>query len=136
MITTNDDSVALSRLPEASQELQLDLFMLPTPIREKGHKAYFPFVLLLIDKLSELVISSSVLSPQPDLRSLYESVPQKVLEELLKSGHRPSKIEIRSDLLFGLLEDTLEHAGCPLTWVSEMPQMDEAIASMISHFSR
>ncbi len=135
VIIANDDRAALSRLPEASQELQLDLFMLPAPVREKGHKAYFPFVLLLVDKLNDLVISSSVLSPRPDLRSLYESVPQKVLEELLKSGHRPSKIEIRSDLLFDLLEDSLEHAGCPVAWVSEMPEMDEAIGSMISHFS-
>ena len=35
----------LSGLPEASQELQIDLFMLPAPVREKGGINYFPFVL-------------------------------------------------------------------------------------------
>jgi hypothetical protein len=133
VIISTADRAALSRLPEAEQELQLDLFMLPTPVREKGHKAFFPFVLLLIDKLSDMVISSSVLSPKPDLSSLYESVPQKVIEELLKPGHRPSKIEIRSDLLWILLEETLEHAGCKAAWVNQMPEMDEVILSLISH---
>ncbi|TFH23405.1 MAG: hypothetical protein E4H10_12210 [Bacteroidia bacterium] len=128
-------SVALARLPEASQELQLDLFMLPATVREKGSRAYFPFVLMMVEKLNGLVVSMSVLSPQPDLESLYESVPQRVLEELIKSGHRPSRIEIRSDLLFDLLEEILEKAGCRVMWVDHMLQMDEAIMSMISHLS-
>jgi hypothetical protein len=125
----------LSRLPEASQELQLDLFMLPTPVKEKGSKGYFPFVLLLVDKGNGMVRSTSVLAPQPDLQAMYESVPQRVLEELIQLGHRPSGIEIRSDLLFELLEDMLEQAGCRVRWVNKMPQMDEAIGSMVSHMS-
>ena len=130
---TAGSRTALSRLPEASQELQLDLFMLPAPVKEKGNKGYFPFVLLMVDKLNDMVTGMSMLTPQPDLQSMYESVPQRVLEELVKSGHRPSKIEIRSDLLYGLLEEILEKAGCRVVWVSQMPQMDEAIGSLISH---
>jgi hypothetical protein len=80
-----------------------------------------------------MVTVMSILTPQPDLRSMYESVPQRVLEELVKSGHRPSKIEIRSDLLYRLLEEILEKAGCRVVWVSQMPQLDEAIGSLISH---
>jgi hypothetical protein len=90
---------------------------------------------MMVEKLNGLVVSMSVLSPQPDLESLYESVPQRVLEELIKSGHRPSRIEIRSDLLFDLLEEILEKAGCRVMWVDRMLQMDEAIMSMISHLS-
>jgi hypothetical protein len=135
-VDINTDSAAmLSRLPEASQELQLDLFMLPTPVKEKGSKGYFPFVLLLVDKGNGMVRSTSVLAPQPDLQAMYESVPQRVLEELIQLGHRPSGIEIRSDLLFELLEDLLEQAGCRVRWVNKMPQMDEAIGSMVSHMS-
>jgi len=135
VITSKADSVALSRLPVASQELQLDLFMLPNPVREKGSPDYFPFVLLLLDKLNDKIISSSILPPHPDLTSLYESVPQKVLEELIKTGHRPAKIEIRSNLLLSLLEETLEGADCRVVWEDQMPEMDDAIASLISHLT-
>ena len=126
---------ALVRLPEANQELQLDLIMLPAAVKEKGSKSYFPFVLLMVDKYSGLVTSTSVLAPKPDLRSLYESLPQKVVEELLKLGHRPSEIEIRPDLLFELLDEILGTAACRVSLVEEMPEMDEAIGSMISHMS-
>ncbi|MDF1576747.1 MAG: hypothetical protein P1P86_16295, partial [Bacteroidales bacterium] len=126
---------ALSRLPEASQVLQLDLFMLPAPVKEKGSRAYFPFVLLMVEKGNGLVRSSSILVPQPDLRSMYESLPQRVLGELVQSGHRPSKIEIRTDLLFEILPEILEKAGCRVEWVEQMPEMDEAIESLISHLT-
>jgi hypothetical protein len=132
-VTSNDDILAISRLPEASQVLQLDLILLPASIREKGQKGYFPFALLMVDKRNDMVISSSVLSPEPDLHSLYESLPQKVLKELRRIGHRPSAIEIRTDLLFLLLEETLENAGCRVKRVSEMPAMDGAISSLVSH---
>jgi len=127
---------ALSRLPEASQVLQLDLFMLPTPVIEKGSRGYFPFVLMLVEKGNGLIRSTSILAPQPDLRSMYESVPQCVLEELVKSGHKPSKIEIRTDLLFNMLLEFLDEAGCSVEWTDRMPEMDEAILSMISGFNK
>ena len=40
---------AVSRLPEASRPMLLDMIMLPAPIKEKGKKGYFPFALLLGD---------------------------------------------------------------------------------------
>ncbi|MCP4313178.1 MAG: hypothetical protein GY790_18110 [Bacteroidetes bacterium] len=132
VIISDDDRAALSSLPEASQELQIDLILLPAPVREKGSKAYFPFVLLLMDKYNGMILSSSILSPVPDLKSMYESVPQKVVEEILKLGHRPALIEIRSDLLLILLDTVMESAGCLMYQVDEMPEMDEAIDSMIS----
>lgn len=124
-----------SQLPEVGQELQIDLVLLPAPVKEKGSKAYFPFVLLIVDKYVGTIISSSVLSPKPDLSTMYESVPQKVFEELLKLGHKPSVIEIRSDLLLTLLEEPLESAGCLVDCVDHMPKMDEVIDSLISNMS-
>ena len=132
---SSESRMKLSGLPVASQVLQLDLFMLPAPVREKGSRDYFPFVMLMLDKQDELITSTSVLSPQPDLQFMYESVPQQVVNELIQLGHKPSKIEIRSDLLFELLEEILEEAGCPVQWVNQMAQMDEAIGSFISHLT-
>ncbi|MCD4709613.1 MAG: hypothetical protein K8R52_02105 [Bacteroidales bacterium] len=130
-----DTRDALSRFPEASQELQVDLFMLPAPVKEKGQKAFFPFVLMLVDKVNSMVTGMSMLTPQPDLQTMFESIPQRALDELIKSGHRPSKIEIRSDLLFELLEEILKKAGCRVVWVDRMTEMDEVIGSMVSNMS-
>ena len=126
-----DTRRSLTDLPEARQHLQLDLIVLPSPVKEKGQKALFPFVLLMLEKGSGLIRSTSILTPEPDLHTMYESVPQRVLEELIKSGRRPSNIEIRSELLFGLLEEILEKSGCRVVWQERMPEMDEAIESLL-----
>jgi len=125
----------LARLPETVQVMQIDLFMLPTPVKEKGRKGYFPFVLLMVEEGNGLVRSSSILAPQPDLHSMFESVPQHVLDELIKSGHRPSKIRIRTELLSETLMEILGNAGCNVERVDRMGEMDEAIVSMVTHLS-
>ena len=123
----------ISRLSETPVVLQADLILLPAPVKEQGKKGYFPFVLLLVDKETGLIPGMDMLTPQPDLHSMYESVPQRLLEEIGKLGYRPEKIEIRSNLLFGLVQGALKEAWCTPVQVKHMPQMDEAAGSLISH---
>jgi len=130
-----ESRLKLENLPEANQELQIDMFFLPAPVREKGSRPYFPLILLMVDAYSGMVTSTTVHAPLPDLHSLYESIPQKVLDELLKLGHKPSEIQIRSLLLLGLLKEMLEESACPVVLEEDMPAMDEIITSMISHMS-
>ena len=105
---------ALSGLPESPVVLQIDLFMLPAPVKEKGKRGHFPFVLLIVDKENGMVVGMSMITPHPDLHSIHELIPQMVLEELVKPGSRPSETEIRSDLLHTLLDEvigSLAHSG-------------------------
>jgi hypothetical protein len=129
------DRKALAGLPEASQILQVELFMLPTPVKEKGSRPYFPFALLMVDAYTGMVTGVSTLSPQPDLRSMYESVPGMVVDELKKLGHRPSDIMIRTGILYDLLVELLESAGCQVDLVDWMPEMDEAMTSFLSRMT-
>jgi hypothetical protein len=125
----------VSRLSEGPQVVQVDLVMLPTPVKEKGKKGYFPFMLLLVDKQSGMVPGMAMLTPQPDLHTMYESIPQKLLEEITNLGFRPKKIEIRSELLFVLLQKVLKEAYCNPERVEQMPQLDEAVESLRSHLA-
>ena len=65
-------------------------------------------MLLLVDKETGMIHGITMLTPEPDLSSLYESIPQKLLKEISKLGYRPEKIELRSDLLYGLAEGALK----------------------------
>ncbi len=82
-------------------------------------------MLLLVDKETGMIPGMTILTPEPDLSSLYESVPQKLLEEILKLGYRPEKIEIRSDLLYELTQGSLKKSWCMPVLVDQMPMMDE-----------
>jgi len=129
----NDTQKNVSQLPEAEAVLQMDLVLLPAPVMETAKRGFFPFALLLVDKGRGVVPAMQTLSPEPNLHAMYESVPQKVLEELAKLKYRPTRIEIRSELLYSLVNNSLKGAKVKLRQVKGMPQMDEFIASLVSH---
>jgi len=116
--------------------LQCDFTLLPAPVKMEGKKGYFPFVLLLVDKESGMISGSNLLSPLPDLPSMYETFPQKLLEAILKLGFRPARLEFRSELLFDLAEEILKQAGIPVVFTDHMPRMDEALESLFDNIGR
>jgi hypothetical protein len=105
-------------------------------VKEQGKKGFFPFILLLIDKSSGMVVGMSLLHPDPDLQSIYESVPQKLLEEILKLGYRPGVLEFRSELFLGISKTFLKQSGCSPVLVEHMPLMDEALESLLEHMKK
>lgn len=123
----------ISLFPERRMIIQMDLVLLPSPVKEKGQKGYFPFVLLMADKKTGLIIGMNMLTPIPDLDTMYESVPQKVLDELVNFGYRPQRIEVRSDLLNELVAKALKMAGCRQLKVKNLHSIDEAVASITSN---
>lgn len=133
MTYRRDSCAEVSRMPVAESTLQVDLALLLAPVKEKEKKEYFPFVLLMVDKESGMVSGMAMLNPLPDLDSMHETLPQKLLEEIAKMEARPERIELRSDLLFGLVEGALKEAWCKPVLVEEMPMMNEAIDSLMDH---
>jgi hypothetical protein len=129
-------AVNLSKLKIRKVTLQCGLSLLPAPVKTEGKKGYFPFVLLLVDKDSGMIPGMAMLSPLPDLHSMYETFPQKLLDEILKLGFRPASVELRSELLFDLAGEILEQAGCPVVLTEHMPLMDEALESLFKNFGR
>lgn len=136
-INYNRESIeSVSKLKTSNLTLQSDLFLIPNPVMEKGKKGYFPFMMLLVDKNSGMVPGMNVLQPIQGMSAMYESFPQKLLEEILKLGYRPAKIEFRSDLLFELAKNALTKSGLTPVLVKKMPLMDETIKSLFDHLNK
>ena len=129
-------SGAVSKLKLSRDTIQTDLFLIPAPVKEKAKRGYFPFMLLILDKSSGTIAGTNLLRPDPDLQSVYESFPQKLLEEILKLGYRPQAVEFRSEFLIGLAKNFLLQSGCTPVLVDQMPQMEEAISSLMENLSR
>lgn len=134
MTYRQNSSDEVSKLKSSNVTLQTDLVLLPTPVKEKGRKAFFPFMLLLLDKNSGMILGMDLLHPDPDLPSMYESVPQKMLEAILKLGYRPEQTEFRTSLFFDLTKNALRRSGCTPVMVGKMPLMDEAVGSLFNNF--
>ena len=129
---SREKALKVSLLPEKRFIIQLDLVMLPAPIKEKGKKGYFPFALLMADKSNGFVSGMDMLVPEPDLKTMYESVPGEVLTQLENLGKRPQKIEVGSPLMKHLLSPALKTAGVRLLQVEYLQMIDEAVESLIS----
>ena len=121
---------AVFKLPESRNVVQLELALLPAPVKEKGKKGYFPFALFLAEKKSGMMLGMEMLPPLPDLHQMYEKVPETVLDQVLKIGYRPARFEIRSDILFQLTNHALLRAGCRVLGVKNMLAMDDFIRSL------
>ncbi len=124
--------VSLSVLPARPIILQLDLVLLTAPVKEEGSKGYFPFILLAANKKTGIIESMEMLTPHPDLDTMYESVPQKVIDMLLSLKYNPLRIEIRSDLLESLLRTILKKAGFKMVRVKELQIIEMVVEGFMS----
>ncbi len=116
----------------AESVIQVDLFILPAPVKEGRSKAYFPFIMLLVDGADGRIIGMKMLSPKPDMHTMHESVPQKLLEELEELGFRPERIELHTELLYFLTKNALKKSYCMSVLQEEMPLVDEAREGLVN----
>ncbi|MCF8227257.1 MAG: hypothetical protein K9J30_15380, partial [Bacteroidales bacterium] len=122
----------ISHMKVAESVIQVDLFILPAPVKEGRSKAFFPFALMLVDASDGRIVGMKMLSPKPDMHTMHESVPQKLLEELEELGFRPERIELHTDLLYFLTKNALKKSYCMSVLQEEMPMVDEARESLVN----
>ena len=119
-------------LPQKPTIIQLDLIMLPSGVKEEGYKAFFPFILLMVNKKSEMIEGYQMITPIPDLHSMYESLAEEVLEMILALGYSPQKIEIRKSILEATVLPVLEKARIKTIMVNSLKSLDKAAATVLS----
>ena len=133
---SRESQEAVIKLKPSEDRLQCELFLVPAPVMNPGKRDYLPFMLLLTDKNSGMISGMELIHADPDIRSVYESVPQKLLDLIKKLGRRPAVIEFRSDLLYSLAEELLDICRCSPSFVENMPLMDEAIDALLESLGK
>jgi hypothetical protein len=91
------------QLPSSRYSVEMDLFLLPSPVKEKkDERPYFPYVLLTVHE-NGMVFGSELLPPVPSLESMWELVPLNAVQQLVRADMMPREIRVRSEILFQLL---------------------------------
>ena len=119
-------------LPQKPTTIQLDLIMIPSGVKEEGYNAFFPFILLMVNKKSEIIEGYQMIAPIPDLHSMYESLAEEVLEMILALGYSPQKIEIRKSILEATILPVLEKTRIKTGMVNSLKSLDKAAATVLS----
>lgn len=130
-----DTLEGLVSLPRSGHELEMDLFMFPTPIQgEKGARPVFPYMLLTVDAGSGMVLGTELLEPVPSLEAMWGLVPLAVARQLSGLGLRPEQVTVGSELLFGLLEPLAESSRFALERSPFLPALHEAREALFDAF--
>jgi hypothetical protein len=106
--------------------LEIDFYMMEEPVQEKrNERPFFPFILMLADHESGMIVGIDMLTPLPSLEEMWYEIPAIVVEKLA-DGLPPKEIHVKDDMLYILLQPVAEEAGFSLKKQSRLKQIDRA----------
>jgi hypothetical protein len=130
-ISIDVDADALDRLMAGSRSvagIEVDMFMFPARIGERGDRPAYAHTLMVVESASGMVLGSELLMLEPDLESMVGKVPTTVVRLLARLDIVPREVRVRSGLLQQLLELLEEDLGWRVVLSRRLPALDEAKA--------
>ena len=85
------------KLPVGTESIQAGLRILPSAIGPEGERPSVAYLLLLVDRDSEMVLGFEILSAIPSIRDMELSVPELLLRKLEEIGMKPAKLSVHED---------------------------------------
>ena len=125
----------LKHLAQTKHKIEMDFFMLPSPVREKGARPYFPYVLMTVEPQSGAVLGAEFLTPEPSLEVMWGLVPKNIVHQLTSMaelGIVPREIRVSSRLLAQLLGPLGEELGFNLKTSRTLQSLDFAKQFLLS----
>lgn len=112
-------------------ELEMDFFMLPTPVMEGKDRPSFPYMLLAVDAGSGMVLGHDLLTADPSLEAMWASIPQAIIEHFAATAILPEKVTAGSEPLYGLLPPLAESLNFELEYSDTLLILDQVREFML-----
>jgi hypothetical protein len=119
-----------AKLPLIKLNIEMDFFSVPAPVAEKGQRPFLPYMLMIADSRTGMILGADLKSPEPTLEAMWGKVPQGFVESCLESGSIPEQIIVRSDRLYRLFLPLTQSLRFRLRQSEELPALDAAMDSM------
>ena len=125
----------IKALPQAKNfVLEIDLFYAPTPIAEKGKRAYIPKMLMLADSRSGMIAGFQIIQPKETEVENYAEISRNLFGELQKLTTRPQEIRVASDDLFDLLKGFNQQLNLKLRQTEDLRAIEAAKEGLFGFF--
>jgi len=116
----------LKSMDQQNATVEVDIQMMEDAVRDKEFdRPYFPFMLLLVEKQSRMILGVDLLSPLPSLEEMWEIVPLKVTE-ILTNYLLPREIQTKDPLIALLLSPLEKEVGFKVNLVKRLPTIEHA----------
>jgi hypothetical protein len=128
---TETDLAALRQLPRQKITVQADLFLMPSPIKEKEDpRPYFPYNLMMVEARSGVILGTDLLAPKPSLDAVWARAPEVFLNVLRRLGNLPTEVAVRSERVYELLKPVAVGLDIRLTRKRSLPALEQAKATL------
>jgi hypothetical protein len=122
------------RLPRSQLTLEMDFFVMDVPMRDKGDRPVFPYMLLLVDRDSDMILTGELLTPERGLLQMWGELPLKLVYEFERIGVVPKRIAAREPLLIQLLGTLVEELGFEVTSKGRLRSLERAKRYLLQRF--
>ncbi len=122
---------ALKKLPRSNREIEMELTMLPMPVQESKGRPFFPYILLIVDAGSRMVLATEMMQPEPSLAAMRAGLPVKLAEIISGFGSVPRTIAVRTETTAGLLSPLAAELGIQIKQSPRLPGLDSALDFMM-----
>jgi hypothetical protein len=121
----------LTPLPKQPTTFELDVWFKPDqPVREKGERPFFPFMLLMVDAPNDFILGVEFIAPLPSLEIMWGTIAEKVCQCLIRAKVVPSELVVRRKLLMGLLDPLARQTGIQLSLAKRLPAIEKVVRTM------
>ncbi len=117
---------ALKQAMPGQRTLEVDLFMMNSPIQEnRKARPYFPCMLMICDQKSRMILGAELLQPLPDLKTMWEKVPALIVTTL--AGRvAPKEFVARDGFALTAAQILAKELGCKVKKSARLPAIDSA----------
>jgi Domain of unknown function (DUF6930) len=126
----------LKRSASRGDIMELDLFMFPGRIGEKGERPQVGYVLLALHAQSNMVFGVEILGVTESIEHMLGRIPGWILSKLADHGLRPKEIHIQSARLFDVLQPAFKELGTKIVLKPALKKLQAAKREMLAFFRK
>jgi hypothetical protein len=124
----------LKQIKPKNSKFEIDLCMFPAPMRDRGDRPYFSYILLIVDVQSGMVLCHEMFQPLPSLEEMWGKVPLTVAQTLASTSLVPKEIAVSSGLVFQLLQPLAKSLNVKLKTMPFLPTLSQVQEFMFARF--
>ena len=118
-------------LPILWKSLQLELQLLPFPLRNPRGIARFPFMLIALDPKEDLILLSKMLDSSRRYETHLRNLPNIVMEQFIEVGGRPASIEFSNPDIHLLMQFMEDKTKTQPVFQNNLGRLEQAIGELI-----
>jgi hypothetical protein len=122
----------LKSIPNRKVSLEIDIFMSPHAVHEKGEKPYYPYILILLETKNGMILGHKLIPPLPNLQAMWQKMPSILANILIKISFLPDQIYIASENLYQSLNHLNDYLNSSIKYVEDLVIAPEARKSFIN----